>query len=258
MSTPMSSLDRVKLMDKRLRLIDAGDALEDMPLGDVPRVVLHMFPSQLLEGADLRASFDLSGLSTGDRIPPGIDVFQPVTPGSFTRCRLNDDGLVTYAGYDYDIVREEGKIAVTDRAEVKAHSYLQVFHTGVIEAVQASYYKKGILLLHRRYEKDILAAIPRYLSIQQAHGVELPVYIRLSVTGVMGCYIGNDKTAVVSGKITSPQLRLPEVSINSFTSGDHAQLAELMREPFYKVWQAAGMPRSMNYDGNDEWVGVDR
>lgn len=120
--------------------------------------------------------------------------------------------------------------------------------------MQAAYYKKDKPLLHKRYERDVLTAIPKYLRIHQLLGVELPVYVRLTVTGVRGCYIAGDAGAE-SGKITTSQLRLPEVTINTFTPGERAELAEIMREPFYRVWQAAGRPRSMNYDEDDRWAG---
>ena len=256
MSTNMSIVDRVRFMDERVRVIDAGKALDEMPLHGNPRVVLHMFPSQPLEGVDVAAALGLSRLTavSSDLTPPGA--LQPVTPGSFTRARSDDDGLLIYTGQDSELVGEAGNFDLVARDELTAHSYVRVFNNGTVEAVQATYYKKDQPpLLCRRYEKDILTAIPRYLIVQQRLGVELPVYVRLTVTGVMGGYIGDDKSKVVSGEITTPQLRLPDVAVNTFTPGERAQLAEIMREPFYKVWQAAGLPRSMNYDEDDRWAG---
>lgn len=254
MSAVMSNVDRVNFMNERVRLIDADKAIEDMPLDGNPRVVLHIFPSKPLEGVDVAAALSLSGLAgiSSDLANPGM--LQPITSGSFTRVRIYEDGVIIYTGYDYDTVKERGGFDFADRAPT-ANSYLRVFNSGIIEAVKASYYKGDKLLLHRRYERDLLLAIPRFLQIQQALGVELPISVRLTLTGAMKCYIGDDNSAAVSGKITSPQLRLPEVTLDTFTPGDRAQLAKVMREPFYKIWQAAGLSRSMNYDENDEWAG---
>jgi hypothetical protein len=254
MSTVMSNVDRVNFMNERVRLIDANKTIEDMPLDGNPRVVLHMFPERPLEGTDIAAALGLSGAAgvSSDLANPGM--LQPITPGSFTRIRFDEDGVIIYTGYDYDMVKERGGFDFADRTPT-ANSYLRIFNSGIVEAVKASYYKGDKLLLHRRYERDLLQAIPRFLKIQQELGVELPIFVRLTLTGAMKCYIGDDDSKAVGGKITSPQLRPPEVTLDTFTPGERPQLAEIMRRPFYEIWRAAGLTRSMNYNENDEWAG---
>lgn len=254
MSTAMSNLDRVNFMNERMRLIDANKTLEDMPLDGNPRVVLHMFPAKPLQGTDVAAVLGLSGSTGASSGFAGTDMLQPISQGSFTKIRFAEDGVIIYTGFDYNTVRERGRIDFTDRAHT-ANTYLRIFNNGIVEAVKASYYKGNNLLLHRRYEKDLLKAIPRFLQILQALRVELPISIRLTLTGAMKCYIGDDNSAAVSRKITSPQLRLPEVTLDTFTPGERAQLAEIMRVPFYEIWRAGGLPRSMNYNERDEWAG---
>jgi hypothetical protein len=254
MSTVMSNVDRVNFINERVRLIDANKTLEDMPLDGNPRVVLHMFPSRPLEGTDVAAALGLSGSAGVSSDLPNPGMLQPITPGSFTRIRFDEDGVIIYTGYDYNTVKERGGINFADRTPT-ANSYLRIFNSGIVETVKASYYKGDKLLLHRRYERDLLLAIPRFLNIQHALGVELPIFVCLTLTGAMKCYIGDDDSRTVSSKITSPQLRLPEVTLDTFTPGERAQLAEIMRRPFYEIWRAAGLPRSMNYNENDEWAG---
>jgi len=108
MSTAMSNVDRVKFMDGRLRLIDAGEAFDEMPLDGNPRVVLHMFPTQPLEGVNLAASLGFSATDgvTDDIITPSV--LQPIITGSFTRVRGDEDGLLIYTGYSCEVVGRRG------------------------------------------------------------------------------------------------------------------------------------------------------
>jgi hypothetical protein len=137
-----------------------------------------------------------------------------------------------------------------------SHSYLQVFRNGIIEAVEA-------LILEDRhgeriipsiaYEKELLSALPRFLSIQKELGVDPPLFIMLSLVGVKGYDMAVDRLLFLgrdSHPIDRDTLQIPEVMIERFDINP----AEVMKPIFDAVWNAAGFPRSMNYDKNGKWV----
>jgi hypothetical protein len=142
-------------------------------------------------------------------------------------------------------------------SSASAHSYLQIFRNGSIEAVDA------FLLRSREgertissvaYERDLLDALLRFLSIQKQLGVEPSLLIMLSLLGVSGYTMAVDPRRFRWSDIhpiDRDSLLIPEVVIESF----ECDPVEVMRPIFDAIWNAAGWPRSMNYDAAGKWVG---
>jgi hypothetical protein len=205
---------------ERLARVVSGET--PAPLKEGAKIVLHLIPLSAFEPG---TKFDVNSLGRdASRIIPMY-----VTSWSD---RFNFDRLLGYS----------------------SHSYLQVFRNGIIEAVEA-------LLLEDRngeriipsiaYEKELLKALPRFLSIQKELGVDPPLFIMLSLVGVKGYTMAVDRFLMEnSHPIDRDTLQVPEVMIERFDIDS----TEVMRPAFNAVWNAAGFPRSMNYDKDGKWV----
>lgn len=225
-----SLADRVRTF-RAQRLSNIVAAQTPVALGEDGQIVLHMVP---FGAFDAGSKVDISSLGQDTR------TLKPIN-GSVGGQRYNLDGLVTY---DYTLARP-------------GRSYVQLFHSGIIEAVETSIlgvsegetpYIPSVL-----YERELLTVLPIYLSVQQRLGVAPPLFLMLSLLGVSGFVMA------VSGKldrfgdraypIDRDALVLPEIIIESFGIDP----AEAMRPIFDSVWNAAGWARSMNYDESGDW-----
>jgi hypothetical protein len=73
------------------------------------------------------------------------------------------------------------------------------------------------------FKKDLLEAVSRYLGVQEQLGVQPPIAIILTLTGV---------------KERAPKetlLRFPEILVPNFEFRDETKLAELMEDSFSKI-----------------------
>jgi hypothetical protein len=222
--------ERVRLFrTERLGRIVAGET--PVLMDESGKVVLHIVP---FGAFDPSAGLDI--FSLGD----AVWRIEPIY-GSVASRRYNLDGLVTYG----------------NSRTPPAQSYLQLFRNGIIETVGTS-----ILIDDREgrpcipsiaYEKGLLDALPIYLSILEQLGVAPPLFVMLSLLGVSGCILAINRRIDLWGERTYPidrdTLVLPEIVIESF----EVNAAAVMRPIFDSVWNAAGWPRSMNYDESGEW-----
>lgn len=222
--------ERVRLFrTERLGKIVAGET--PIAVGESGKIVLHIVP---FGAFDPSAAFDISSL--GD----AVWRLKPIY-GSVAGHRYNLDGLVTYG----------------HSRKPPAQSYLQLFRNGIIEIVETSMLRDEIegrpCIPSIAYEKEILDALPTYLSIQEQLGVTPPLFIMLSLVEVSGYIMAVSRRMDLWGEHTYPidrdMLVLPEIVLESF----EVNAAESMRPIFDSVWNAAGWPRSMNYDESGEW-----
>jgi hypothetical protein len=224
--TLAESISKFRL--ERLGKIIAGETPE--PLDDTPKIVLHIIP---LGAFDPAARFDLSSLASSNGRTA------PIYPSSWTH-RYNFDGLLTYSRFS---------------ASSPAHSYLQIFNNGIFEAVEAYLLRDTKRTIPSvAYERELLDALSRYLSIQQQLGIKPPLLIMLSMIWVSGYTMAvNQRRFPFSENhpIDRDILLVPEVKVENFGSDP----GKVMRPIFNAIWNATGWPQSMNYDAEGKWVG---
>ncbi|MHC4282739.1 MAG: AlbA family DNA-binding domain-containing protein [Planctomycetota bacterium] len=216
-----------------------GDRLAKIAAGETPvtlhdggKMVLHVVP---FSSFDQQKTYDLSMVEQ-----PQLSHLHSIGSPSGFRLRYNFFGLLTY---------EQA------RDEPAAFSYVQLFRNGIIESLdtlilQASSEAKR---LSRGYEEEVVRAIGSYINFQKAIGVESPIFVMLSFLKVKGYTIGGVQSPYSrrgQHPIDMDTLIVPEVMLESFD----CDLKQVMRSPFDTVWNAAGWPRSMNYDENGKWV----
>ena len=172
-------------------------------------------------------------------IPARSGDLQPLgSRGSNTR--HNFDGFLTYS----------------PSGDSSGDSYLQIFRAGSIEAVESKLIRDrgdGLSIPSVRYERQLIDGLSRFLALQKELGVEPPVFMMLSLSGVRGYRMGVDQSRIglsEDNRIDRDALVLPEIMIESFD----CDAAEVMRPAFDAIWNACGWPRSMNYDEEGKWV----
>jgi len=211
----------------RLSQIVAGET--PVPLIKGGKIVLHLIPISAFE---IGKKYDLTRISSLD--------FSPIYSSGWNH-RVNFDGLVTYT-----YMREEGY----------AYNYTQLFHNGILEAVDA-------LLLQPReegkigipsvaYELKLVNALNSYLTSYSKLDVDFPIWICLSLIGV------KDYIMFVSSRlwlhdvhpIDRNELIIPEIQVEK---GDIPS-EYILKPAFDSIWNACGYERSFNYN-NGEWKG---
>lgn len=213
----------------RLGQVVAGETTVSLPEG--AKTILHSIP---LNAFDPAAKYDV------DSIKRETSLFEPLWANGWSAPTYNLDGLYTYSNH--------GEIN---------HSYLQVFRSGVIEAVNTSLLERekdeGKWISHVAYEKALLDGLKRYLELQKRLGVEPPVVVMLSLMGVKGyaMYVGAERRFDGAHPIDRDALLLPEVLVDDLD----ADVDSILHPIFDALWNAAGWPNSINYDDKRKWVG---
>lgn len=215
---------------ERLGKIIAGET--PVKLVSTPKIVLHIISVGAFNPA-LR--FDMSSVATDN-----VNI-SPICTHYAYDFRHNFDGYLSFH-------KEPNSSA--------ACSYLQVFRNGIIEAVDAQILRPDgnkRTIPSVLFERELLDALPRFLSIQGNLGVEQPLLIMLSLLGVSGYAMGVSHSPIPPAftyLIEKDALIIPEIIVENF----QCDPAEVMRPIFDAVWNASGWPRSMNYNEEGERV----
>lgn len=214
-----------RFRDQRIAEIVAGEAPLPLPGNTNTWLVLHLVPFSI---GDPGVHFDVASLEQHSN---GI---RPIYAGGWNH-RHNFDGFLVYASSD------------------RAVSYVQFFRNGSVEVLTTTLLRQGIIPSYE-YERAILDATRSYLQTQERLGVSPPIAVMLALMGVAGYRL------MTSGALVRPyeerpiernDLILPPVLLERFDD----DLSARLRPAFDTVWNAAGWPRSMNYNDAGKWMG---
>lgn len=220
-----NKVKRLEFRDKRLRAMIAGEALTEIPLDDHPWIIVHMLPTVPLESSGIEAKFNLSAIAPEmEVVRPELHQFRPIVKSDTVIGGEIDGGnLLTYARHAVSFEQDDSGVKLKARELESAYSYLRIFSDGTVEAVRATYYTTGERRIPVRFKIDLVEAISRYLTIQGELGVQPPIAVILTLTGL---------------KDRAPKetpLYFPEILIPSFEFRDQTKLAQLMETIFSKI-----------------------
>jgi hypothetical protein len=213
---------------KRLRKITEGREPVILEEGH-PRVVVHLVP----EGAPGPAvEIDLSSagaIKEGQLWPMNVGSSGPVWP--------NFDGLLNVA-----------------RNNDKAYSYVQLFRSGTVEAVNTSMIRRredALSFTGSLFEREVFKVVLNSLALQKQLGVEPPVYIMVSLLGVRGFTIRPERDDFHGEgcPIDRDDLVIPEAAVESFDADKNPAMLRV----FNRVWNAAGWEGSPYFE-DGEWA----
>jgi len=152
---------------------------------------------------------------------------------NFNESRYNFDGFLTYYPMEKD----------------KAASYVQLFKNGIIEAVDSELLRQNKKIPITTLETKLLDSVSSYLSILKILNVELPIFVFLTLIGVRGYSMSEMRYWHSAYEIDRDTLLLPEILIESFDD----EVKTVLRPCFDSIWNACGLPRSLNYDKDGNW-----
>lgn len=200
-----------------------------VPFHDNPKIVLHLIPIISFNPAQ---AYDISRVASGDvRMVPIYS--------SGWNNRYNLDGFLVYS-------RGEGG---------KAHSYVQLFRNGIIEAVEGLLlepHKEQLLIPSIAYEQQLIRSLTEYLSILKALNVEPPIFIFLTLLDAKGYTMGIDTWRYWVHErhtIDRDVLPLPEVMIDNYE--DSAE--KILKPCFDSIWNACGFAGDFYYNDEGKW-----
>jgi hypothetical protein len=197
-----------------------------VPFYDNAKVVLHLIPI---------ISFNPAQRYEINKITSHPEKLEPISHAGFYN-RYNLDGFLTYSG-----VRDK-----------KSYSYVQLFKTGIIEAVEGKYlnprYNNGNLEIRgTAYETQLIKSLSIYFSALKELHVDLPIFIFLTLVGVKGYFMSVGQGVFKDRgehEIDRDILLLPEVIIENYDTA----LEYVLKPCFDAMWNACGFPKSPNYD----------
>lgn len=192
------------------------------------KAILHLIP---IDAFDAGIKYDLIEL----QLNPARDNLAPLDTDHCCNFRFNFDGILT-----------EEKMGEFDQAV----NYLQVFRNGMIEAVSTSLFKdnkQGLYIPSTAFEKELVRSLGKYLKVQNALGIEPPFFVLISIVGVKGYNFPSNKH--FPNIIDRNDLLLSETLIEDSSTPPEI----ILKSAFDSIWNAAGQPRSPNYDDEGNW-----
>lgn len=131
-------------------------------------------------------------------------------------------------------------------------SYVQVFRTGAVEAVDSRSMRPSDgkkLIAGNYFEQHISSALHNYLKLEEELQLQPPLFVMLSLVGVMGYKMYTGPFSDDNDPIDRDTLFLPDIIVESYDT----PAATIFRPAFDALWQAAGFGRSPSYDDNGNW-----
>ena len=147
----------------------------------------------------------------------------------------------------------DGLLSFVTRGPEPSPGYLQVFRNGIIETVDT------YLLRRTRsripgipFEEQLMESVRRFLDLQRVLGVDPPLALMVTLTGVNGYRMGVSHEAFIDedgAPIDRDLLLIPEVILQDYD----IDIGRTIRPIFDAVWGAAGWRGSLNYDSDGNW-----
>lgn len=217
-----------RFRDERLALIKAQDDSVPLICGPGARGIAHVMPVNLF---DPTTSVDISKLE--NRKWESLPAF------NLMRLRSN------YFNFDGYLIQDHNP------ETRKPFAYVQIFRGGAIEAVRVL---SDCKYIDNNFELNTIRQVIDYLKIFRDLNVPTPVFIMLSLLGVKEYPLIPPPSISYLGRrnnIDRELLPLPECMIDDFD----VPIESALRPAFNALYQAAGMPRSFNYDDGGNWIG---
>lgn len=151
-------------------------------------------------------------------------------------------------GWTPNQINLEGWVSWSSMTEGAVRSYTQINRNATIEAVDSSCLEGDEKLRIDMVELEVFEQIKKGLEILQLLGVNTPVYIFVSLTGIKNYKIIRNQRHRQTDTIPIRQSRLdlPEIVLNGYEES----IEPLIKPSFDLVWNACGLEKSDNF--NDE------
>jgi hypothetical protein len=209
--------------EERIRKITVGTGLP-IELAGQARSVLHLIPLSTLGVPD---AVDILRTRRENNLlpPPGWNSI-----GS-TGEKLNFDGFARTVGQE---------------------SYVQIFRSGAVEAVDAHLLNFKPSIPWPALEREVIEQTIRYLKCLDTLRCDPPIGVALTLINVQGFPIVREGSFPFAGAqgIDREILRIPEIVAESFD----LDVPNFVRPIFDTLWQSCGRERSDSYDAEGKCI----
>jgi hypothetical protein len=216
----------------RARMFELYESTVPVPPG--PTLIFHLIPQSAFT-ANNRFSLAQLKEAMGNASPLSANI-------NYTHDTINLDGVLRFVGRD----------STGNPSNVR--TYLQLFQSGVIEAVDAdiSYTNedKSKRFWRPQNENYLLESIPEYFQILDRLGVHPPFWILLTVVHARRVVFPFDP--MLEKRFDRDSLQLPEILVSAPTVNP----AEITRQLADMVWNAAGIDKCHSINDKGEWVSL--
>jgi hypothetical protein len=212
--------------NNRLSKLLAGELAFRVPAG--PKTVLHIVPVSAFDPGEAVDPRSVREQQAG---------MQPICCRGWSQ-RYNLDGFATYSP------RRDGFV----------DSYVQVFRSGALEAVEATIMTDGErqLMPPAEWEGYMMTAIERFVPLVAKLGGHLPLTIMATLVGVRGVqFVVDRRLRMAPSELDRDVVLLPDVVIEDATQ----DLGPVVRPIFDSLWQAADIEGSPQFDEHGDWRG---
>jgi hypothetical protein len=209
------------------RIIGLANNETPIPFVEDPKIVLHCIP---VDSFASQTQYDI--------LPFYEDLMRlrPMGTTTWDR-RLNFEGVLAFG------------------TPQPAHTYTQLYRTGVIEVVNghalATEHQGRMLIPSIAYEKQVFSYLPRCSQYLRELGCSAPVAVALSLTKTRGLEMSVDRLDLEHGyPIDSDTIILPETLVEDLSM----PIGRILKPLFDLVWNACGFPSSRNFDSEGNWI----
>lgn len=220
------SLERIRnfRLDKVAKIVANEGPVQ---LEEKPKAILHLIP---MDAFNAGIKYDLIPF----QLHPACHDLSSLGKDHCRNLRFNFDGIIT---------------SYSDGSN-RSCSYVQLFRTGIIESVTTELFNNRNghpSIPSTLFEQYFTKGLTKYLSVQNGLETEPPFFVFLSLVGVKNYDFPSDNH--FPNIIDRNDLLVSEVFIEDRSS----QPEVILRPIFDSVWNAAGLPRSPNYDEKGKW-----
>ena len=214
------------------RLLDIEQDRTPIPMKGVGKMLLHLIPASTM------SPFSNNIVWT---TKPDPNDLRPLGSSSWSS-RRNYEGFLTFGG---------GRTGPTS-------SYIQLFHSGILEVVisnlinnSGSLNKK--MLFSRIYEEHIKNSLPYLLNFQKKLGLNAPIYLYITLIGCNGALMRDDYFMRDMEDFPPIDRRIMDLP-SSVIDGLDLNPTALLKPVFDVAWQACGFEQSLNFDADGNWL----
>ncbi len=231
-----STAERIKNFRlDRLSQIIAGNT--PIPVGDNAKLILHCVPLSAFQSGQM---IDMS--------TAGKNYHNFFAEQRFSS-RYNLDGILLFLNF---------------RDGSPPPEYLQIFRQSHIEYVNGYIIGSNLLgspntnkIQIKDVELEVIKITKNILDYQRSLRIEPPIIISISLSQIKGYVFDNPSSLRVEAAyhnhgIDRNDLILPEVLIDKYPDSND-EMSQDLKPIFDVIWNAAGWPRSMNYNENGIW-----
>lgn len=210
--------------NQRVESIQRGEGVFPIPAG--AKLIIHLLPYTFKKEPVL---LDLA------KLPVHNDRFVPFHQHDEWAMQYNFDGVVKFSGSPTDV-----------------QSYNQWFRHGGFEVADAYVLDaehREKMIPNILFERYFIKWLEKSLSLLQEHEIPSPYCLMVTMLGVKEYKIIDDRSD--RKKIRNTDLLFPPLMI-----ADINLSAEKILQPIFNwVWNAAGHPKSLNFDESGNWTG---